>query len=110
MLPSKEIDERRSEYIRNKMKVFGMKKIQEALTVLAVMDSSGITIRELLEYKSSYLKSLKSGLKMPSWWPPPKKSRDRKAWLKTLTSSEKEEYRKWRKARLAHTNFGRKKP
>ena len=56
-------DERRI-YIQKHVRVFGMERIQEALTLLKFIESAGITINELAEYKAGYMKDIKARLKM----------------------------------------------
>lgn len=100
----------RLQTLQTKLAVFGIKKIQEALTIIKFAEAAGITIDELREYTAAHLKKIKSGLKRPAWWPPPVKLRDRREWLKTLTTKERAEYKAWRKSRLKRSAFGRKRP
>lgn len=47
------MEKQRAKYISEHVKVFGFKKLQDALTLIDYMQKAGVTIQELLEYKKN---------------------------------------------------------
>ncbi|MBW2044784.1 MAG: hypothetical protein JRI96_07835 [Deltaproteobacteria bacterium] len=102
---------------------FSIKSIQESAVLIRHLRKNGFGVEGFLHFMENggakYLIRRKinqvkqAALKEKearNWWPPPRRSRERKAWLKTLTDDQRAFYKAWRKVMLAETEYGFRKP
>ena len=93
------------------LRAFSLKTIQECPVLYRHLKKHGKSIEDLDAFLKTeegvyWAQGARKVTQKETWWPPPRKHKDKKKWLSGLSLERKEFYKAWRKLTLHESFYG----